>query len=168
MKEGQATGKTVLLYMLKPGKPLYIDAFTGNIVYRSGEEYKETTKVGYTDIKGHYAEKQISVLAEFGIYLDGSEFKPSEEMTQKDFFTYLSKTLNYYGPVLTEKSTQKDIDEMYAYLIREGIVKEAEKSPGSAVTREEAVKFIIRALKYDKVADIKGIYSASASVTRQA
>jgi hypothetical protein len=82
-------------------------------------------------------------------------------MTQKDFLTYLSKTLNYYGPVLTEKSTQKDIDEMYAYLIREGIVKEAEKSPDSAVTREEAVKFIIRALKYDKVADIKGIFSVS-------
>jgi hypothetical protein len=161
MKEVQEAGKTVLVYMLKPGKPLYIDAFTGNIVYRSGEEYKETTKASYTDIKGHFAEKQISVLAEFGIYLDGSEFRPSEDMTQKDFLTYLSKTLNYYGPVLTEKSTQKDIDEMYAYLIREGIVKEAEKSPDSAVTREEAVKFIIRALKYDKVADIKGIFSVS-------
>ncbi len=160
-KEGQTTGKTRLVYLLKPGKPLYIDAFTGSIVYRSGEEYKEATKVSYTDIKGHYAEKQISVLAEFGIALDGSEFRPSEDMTQKDFLTYLSKTLNYYGPVLTEKSTQKDIDEMYAYLIREGIVKEAERSPNSAVTREDAVKFIIRALKFDKVADIKGIYNVS-------
>jgi hypothetical protein len=158
-KENQSTGKAVLVYMLKPGKPLYIDAFTGNVVYGSGEEYKEVTKVSYSDIKGHFAEKQISVLAEYGIYLDGSEFRPSEEMTQKDFLTYLSKTMSYYGPVLTEKSTQKDIDEMYAYMIREGIITQTEKSPDSAVTREEAVKFIIRALKYDKVADIKGIFS---------
>ncbi len=160
-KEGQTTGKTALVYMLMPGKPLYIDAVTGNVVYRSGEEYKEATKVSYTDIKGHFAEKQISVLAEFGISLDGSEFRPSEEITQKDFLSYLSKTLNYYGPVLTEKSSKKDIDEMYAYLIREGIVTEAEKMPDSSVTREEAVKFVIRALRFDKVADIKGIFSVS-------
>lgn len=156
-----AEGKTVLVYTLKPGKPYYIDALTGNVVYGSGEEYKEPQKVIYTDIKGHYAEKQISVLAEFGIYLEGSEFRPSEDMSQKDFLSYLSKTLSYYGPVINEKSTEKDIDEMYAYLIREGIVKETEKSPDSKVTREEAVKFIIRALRYDKVADIKGIYSVS-------
>lgn len=160
-KGSRTDGKVSLVYVLKPGKPLYIDAFTGKVVYGSGEEYKEAVKVSYTDIKGHFAEKQISVLAEFGIYLDGSEFRPSEDITQKDFLAYLSKTMYYYGPELTEKSTQKDTDEMYAILIREGIVKEAEKSPDSTVTREEAVKFIIRALKYDKVADIKGIFSVS-------
>lgn len=160
-KERQAEGKMALVYMLKPDKPWYIDAVSGNVVYRSGEEYKDAKKSNYTDIKGHFAEKQISVLADFGISLDGTEFRPSEEITQKDFLTYLSKTLNYYGPVVTEKSTRKDVDEMYAYLVREGIIKEAEKSPDSKVTREEAVKYIVRALKYDKVADIKGIFSIS-------
>lgn len=160
-KTGTPDGKAVLVYTLNPGKPYYIDAFTGNVVYGTGEEYKEPKKVTYTDIKGHFAEKQINVLAEFGIYLEGTEFRPSEDMIQKDFLAYLANTLNYYGPVIGEKSTQKDIDEMYAFLIREGIVKEAEKSPNSKVTREEAVKFIIRALKYDKVAEIKGIYSVS-------
>jgi hypothetical protein len=38
-------------------------------------------------------------------------------------------------------------------------VKAGEKAPSSAVTREDAVKFLVRALKYDKVADIKGIYN---------
>jgi hypothetical protein len=159
LKEGQASGKTSLVYLLKPGKPLYIDALTGNVVYRTGEKYTEAKSISYTDIKDHFAEKQISVLAEFGIYLEGSEFRPSEAITQKDFLAYLSKTLNYYGPIITEKSTQKEIDEMYAYLIRDGIIAEGEKSPDSVVTREEAVKYIIRTLKYDKVADISGIFN---------
>ncbi len=157
----QEIDKAKLVYLFTPGKPLFIDANTGNIVYRSGEEYVETKKVSYTDIAGHIAEKQISVLADFGIYLDGNEFRPDDEITQMDFLTLLSKTLNYYGPIITESSTRQDIDELYAYLIREGIVTEAEKSPDSAVSREDAVKYIIRAMKYDKVADIKGIFSIS-------
>ncbi len=154
-------GKTALAYLLEPGKPLYIDAASGNVVYSNGKEYKEATKTNYTDIKGHFAEKQISVLADFGIYLDGSKFRPSEKITQKDFLTYLSTTVNYYGQIITASSTQKDVNDMYAFMVREGIIKEAEMAPGSAVTREEAVKYIVRALKYDKVADIKGIFSLS-------
>ena len=43
-------------------------------------------------------------------------------------------------------------------MINEGILKLNEKAPDSNLTREDAVKFIIRSLKYDKVAAIKGIY----------
>lgn len=151
--------KVVLVYALDPNKPLFLDANTGSLLNQDGDAYKETVKVNYSDIKGNAAEKQIMVLADNGVYLEGAQFMPNSEITQKDFLTLLSKTLNYYGPVITEKSALKDIDELYAFLQREGVVKAGEKVPDSAVTREDAVKFLIRALKYDKVADIKGIFN---------
>jgi len=47
---------------------------------------------------------------------------------------------------------------MYKQLIRRGIVKEGEKDPDAIITRENAVKFIIRVLNYEKVANIRGIF----------
>lgn len=150
-----------LAYALKPGKPLFLDANSGAILDYEGNPYIEPKAVTYNDIKGSFAEEQIKVLAENGVYLDGSEFKPKAEIIQKDFFIMLSKTLYYYGSALTSSSTQKEIDDLYNYLEREGIVKSGEKAPEAAITREEAVKFLIRALKYDKVAEIKGIFISS-------
>lgn len=150
-----------LVYALDRNKPLFLDAFTGDILNYDGEPYKEVKPVSYTDIKGNYAEEKIMVLAENGVYIEGTEFKPDANITQKDFMTLLSKTLNYYGPVITPKSASKDIDSLYAYLIREGIIKQEEKASDAAVTREDAVKFIIRAMKLDKAADLKDIYVLS-------
>lgn len=151
--------KAVLVYSLDGNKPLYIDANSGVLIDYDGVEYKEPEKVDYTDIKGHFAEKQIMVLADNGIYLEGKEFKPNASITQLDFMVLLSKTLNYYGSDITPKSTQKEVDDLYAFLLREGIVRDGEKQPTQTVTREEAVKYIIRALKYDKVADISSIFN---------
>jgi hypothetical protein len=151
-----------LVYALKPGKPQFLDAKSGIVLNYDGKPYKENKPVVYTDIKGHSSEKQINVLSEYGISLEGSRFRPNDNITQLDFFTLLAKTLTgYYGPVINTNSTKEDINNLYKTLIREGIVKEAEKNPAGTVTNEEAVKFIIRAMKYDKVADIKGIFNCS-------
>lgn len=148
----------VMVYTFKPDKPLIVSATSGALLNYDGSVYKESARVNYTDLKGHSAEKQIMVLAENGVYLEGTKFNPNAVITQLDFLTLLSKTLNYYGSPIVLKST-KEIEDMYAYLSKEGIVKEGEKAPTKKVTREDAVKFLIRALKYEKVADIKGIYS---------
>ncbi len=157
--QSSASKKVALVYALKPNKPLNLDITTGSLLNNDGSTYKEKVKVTYSDIKGNAAEKQIMVLAENGVYLDGTEFKPNSAITQQDFLSLLSKTLNYYGPVVTARSSSKDVDDLYAFLQREGIIKQGEKAPASAVTRETAVKFLIRALKYDKVADIQGIFN---------
>ena len=157
----QTTAEVELVYALDGKKPLFLDAFTGGILNYDGSPYIEAKPVSYTDIKGNYAEKQIMVLAENGVYLEGTEFKPNANITQKDLMTLLSKTLSYYGPAITPKSTAKAIDELYAFLTREGVIKQGEKAPDAAVTREDAVKFIIRAMKLDKAADLKGIYISS-------
>jgi len=146
-----------LVYAEKPEVPVIIDANSGAIVDYNGKPYKPQKASQYTDIEGHFAEKYINTLAELGIYLEGTEFKPDENITQLDFFILLSSTIDYYRPYPLDDKSEL-IEQMYANLIREGIVKEEEKAPEAVVTREEAVKYIIRALKFNKVADIKGIY----------
>lgn len=148
-----------LVYAVKTEKPLILDANTGVILNYNGQPFKENKPVEYTDITGHFAEKQITALAEHGISLEGTQFKPDENIIQADFFRLLVKVLNYYGPMPVDKD--KELDEIYKFLIREKIVRDGEKSVEASVTREDAVKFLIRALKYDKVADIKDIYKSS-------
>lgn len=149
-----------LVYTLKQGKPLFLDANSGDIIDSTGNPYKEVKPVSYTDIANSPVKKKIMVLAENGVSLDGTLFKPKVEITQLDFLTLLSKTISYYSNPITARSTKKDIDDMYAFLEREGIVKSGEKAPAATVTREDAVKFIIRALKYDKVAEISSIFKS--------
>jgi hypothetical protein len=151
-----------LVYSLTPNLPLYFDANTGIMLNYDGKPYKPVKTAAYTDISGHYAEEKIKVLAEYGIALEGTELKPDSTISQKDFLALISKTMNnYYWQPLTTNSTQKEIDAFYSFLIREGVVRQEEKAPGSPITREDAVKYLIRSMKYDKVADIKGIFICS-------
>ncbi len=149
-----------LIYSLKLGKPQYLDSHTGDILDYDGKKYTENKPVEYTDIDKHANKKEIMVLSEYGVSLQGPEFKPDSSITQLDFMTLLSKTLNYYGPAVSGDSSSADIDTMYSFLIREGVVKTSEKAPKSAVSKEDAVKYIIRAMKYDRVADIKQIFKS--------
>lgn len=124
-----------LVYNVKPDKPLIFDANKGVILGYDGKPYKEIKPAEYTDIKGNFAEKQIMALAEYGILMEGKEFKPDEKITRKDFFILLSKTLNYYSPYPASEDVDKDTDQLYRFLIREGVVNENEKAPGSTITR---------------------------------
>lgn len=144
--------EAVLVYGLKSDKPANIDANTGNILSDGGEVYKEPRIIRYKDIEGSYARDKINILAQYGITLAGEEFKPKEKIIQKDFLYLLAKAkYPYYGIGDSE-------DNLYKQLINMGVIKENEKSPEKIVTKEEAVKYIIRALQYDKIADLTEIY----------
>ncbi|QZY54860.1 YcdB/YcdC domain-containing protein [Crassaminicella profunda] len=144
-----------LVYAVKAKKPIIFDGNTCEILNYDGTPYKEEKDIAYTDIKGHHAEKEIQALADSGIGFEEETFRPDEKVIQQDFFRLFVKTLNYYG---VNGEDEKSIKEMYEYLIREGIIKENEKALNDFVTKEDAVKYMIRALKYDEVAKIKGIY----------
>lgn len=147
-----------LVYAAKPEKPANIDAFTGEILGYNGKSFITGNTVQYTDIKGSYAESRIKILAEYGISLPGKQLEPSRNAKQREFLYLLYKAANPYNN-LDFPGNAKDDDNMYNYLIESGIVKAGEKSPESIITRQDAVKFIIRALNYGKVAEInKGIY----------
>lgn len=143
---------TILAYVLGNKDKLDIDAKTGKPIdlYSYGMNTNEEKPV-YTDIDNSIAKKQIATLMELGIYLPGEKFKPKAEITQSDFLYLLYKTKDSY-------INYGDIEELYKTLIGQKIIKKEEKAPDSNITREEAVKYIIRSLNYDRVADIKNIY----------
>ncbi len=144
--------EAILIYALKDNKPSNIDAKTGTILNYAGKPYKETVVADYKDIKSSYAKDKIKALAIYGISLPGEKFKPKEEIEQKDFLYLLTKAKYPYFDI------DESIDNMYKYLIEEGILKLEEKNAESIVTKEEGVKYIIRAMDYSKVADLKEIY----------
>lgn len=144
--------EAILVYGLKNEKPANIDANTATILDYQGKPFKEPTLVSYSDIDKSYAKEKINILAQYGIALPGDEFKPSDKMVQSDFLYLLAKANGSYFELDDSKDT------IYNYLINMGIVKEDEKAPEKIITKEEAIKYIIRALKYDKVADLNEIY----------
>lgn len=144
--------EAILIYGLKNDKPANIDAKTGTILNHSGMPYNKPIIIEYKDIEDSYGKEKIEILAQYGIGLKDEEFKPKEKIIQKDFLYLLAKAkYPYYGIDNSE-------DDLYKQLINMGVIKEEEKSPEGRVTKEEAVKYIIRALKYDKIADLKDIY----------
>lgn len=149
-----------LVYVVDSKKPLILDAFTGKLLDVDGEEYIEKTPIEYTDISEHYAKKQIETLAEMGIGLEGPTFKPNEKIKQKDFLLLISQIIDrgyaFYNKTALEDDLE--IEKLYSLLIMEGIVQEGEENPEALLTREESVKFVMRALKYDKIADLKDIF----------
>jgi hypothetical protein len=143
-----------LVYSVKQDKPAIFDAFSGEILDGSGKPFVERKVAEYNDIDGHYAENQIAALAEYGISLPGEAFRPDEKIVQKDFLRLLVKAMGYYGDYDDDES----LDDMYNQLIRGKVITREEKNPEAAVTREEAVKFVVRSLGFQEVADIRGIF----------
>ena len=144
--------EAILVYGLKSDKPANIDANTGTLLNYRGEPYKKQTTISYNDIDNSYAKDKIKILAQYGIALPGEEFKPKEKITQRDFLYLLAKASTPYMDIDSSE------ENLYNTLINSGIIKENEKAPEKIVTKEEGIKYIIRALKYDKIADLTEIY----------
>mgnify|MGYP001287490266 FL=1 len=144
--------EAILVYGLSNNKPANIDANTGIILDYNGKPFKESIKSSYKDIEDSYAKDKINVLVQYGIALPGEEFKPKDKIIQRDFLYMLAKANSPYVEIDDSE------DKLYSYLMNVGVVKEGERFPERVVTKEEAIKFIIRALNYDEIADISEIY----------
>lgn len=143
-----------LCYCMESGKPLNIDAGSGKLLNANGKPFVEKTASQYKDIDKSYARDKIKMLAEHGIYLPGDEFKPKDKINQRDFLYLILKAKSPYFEV---DENNKD-ESMYSYLINMGIVKDDEKAPEELMTKEQATKFVVRALGYEKIAQIEDIY----------
>lgn len=142
-----------LVYSVSNDKPNIIDAKSGEILDNLGNPYKENKTQEYIDIDKSYAKHKIKTLSLYGISFKSEEFKPKDKIVQKDFLYLLWKSLNPY-----RSDIETDTDAIYKDLKRQGIIKKDEENINGYVSKEEAMLFVIRALKYDKLADIKGIY----------
>lgn len=145
-----------LIYMLEENMPLIIDAFSGKLLNYSNEDYKTDIFEGYTDISGHYAENIINTLAKFGIRFDGKECKPNEAINQKDYIALLVSAFKSRKPIIL--SSNKDYDNEYFTARRENIIMPEEENPDEIITRELAVKYMIRAMELEEIASIPDIY----------
>lgn len=143
--------KNMLVYKMS-GKGMEIDAKSGELVLM----YAEKEIPEYTDIKGHYAEKAINTLKKYGIGFEDSLYRPDDPITQKDFITLVMSAVTDFSPVCITKDY--DAAGIYKLAVSSGIVKKEEKNDDAIVTRSEAALFFIRALGYDEIASIEGIY----------
>ena len=135
--------KVGLVYNFKNVNENYIiDPVSGIRLDFTGQAYKDNKLPKYTDIGGHWCEKTVKELLENGYYLDGEKFNPDMNITQIDFFKYIYSAMN---------NNYTD-DEFYDMLVQSGVIKKEEKSPSSFVSNQDAAKFIVRYLGYDKVA----------------
>lgn len=142
-----------LVYSVSSNKPNIIDAYSGEILDNSGSAYNDNKVIEYIDIENSYSKDKIKTLAEYGVGFNGSEFKPKELIKQKDFIYLLWRSINTY-----RNESEVDIEKIYTELTKSNIVKDGEKSLDRVVTKEEAVKFVIRAMNYGKIAEISNIY----------
>lgn len=143
--------EAILVYGLKNHKHANIDANTGVILDYNGKVYEEPNVITYKDLDSSYARDKIVTLAQFGIALPGEEFKPKDKMVQRDFLYLLAKVDYSYIDI-------EDDDRLYEIMINRGIIKEEERAPERYITKEEAIKYVIKALNYDKIADLTHIF----------
>ncbi len=69
-----------------------IDAKTGEILENTYETTLELPN--YNDIAGHYAEKQITTLAQYGIGFSGEAFFPNQDLTQRELLIFILSANN--------------------------------------------------------------------------
>ncbi len=150
----------------------YIDAFTGKLVNSvTGEEIKEEKKTNkYTDIKGHWAEKEMTYLLEIGaMQAQDGKVLPNKKLSRGEFVNLFMKVVDsnrypYYNDDDTQtfKDVAKD-NEFYKaveWAVQRDIIDKSEEfRPDQLITRQEVAKMIIRALGYQKIASLPNLYN---------
>ncbi len=157
MMYGEKPANPCLVYVLNEQKPNRISAKTGKLLSYDGSEYKENIPASseITDIAGHYGESAIKALLDNGMIeteVGQTEFRPDDFITQEELLGFVSRLVGG-GIVPLERG------EIYSIASRNQIVLAEEKDPEKIASREEAVKYIVRALGYDKVAALQDIYN---------
>lgn len=135
-----------------------INPFTGKFVDYQNKEITEdaSSKLEYSDIDGHYAEKYIKELAYYGIGFEGGEFKPNEKITQKDFLALLMSING--NDIIVLKNNLEQANWVYRNSAQNSIISEDERDDDAEVTREEAAVYMIRAIGAENYAKYNDIY----------
>lgn len=119
-----------------------VDALTGK--YDDDEIITE-----YSDVTGHYCEKAVNSLLELGIGFNSSELRPDEPILQKEFAALLKDCVYYSGKLMLDE--EYDYTWLYEYNIKGIIENEAERNPDAKVTRLDAAKYTVCAMRYGEI-----------------
>lgn len=154
----QRTGRFGLTYISSNKKPtlvytmlrsVRIDAKTGDILNSWGGKVVDQSGQ-YIDLEGHWAQGMIQTMAENGITFAASEFKPDEQITQGVYFELLYKAI-----YRAREAVEEDV---YNYMIGQKIITKEERNPEAAVTKQQALVYLLRMMGYRNAAEIPGIY----------
>lgn len=130
------TDIAILVYA-ETDENVIIDAFSGNRINLNGTAYTDDGYYGeYTDIEGHYAEKEISALKRFQIGFEGKEFKPDALISQSEFI---------------ELANSAGLGSLS--------ISDLKTPPANTLTRIEAARLICCVLEIEKYAAIEEIYN---------
>jgi len=140
-----------LAYQYENDSYIYgIDAKTGEILENTYETTLELPN--YNDIAGHYAEKQITTLAQYGIGFSGEAFFPNQDLTQRELLIFILSANN------SRTELENNEDYLYNQAYTMNILTKEERDPSSAVSKSDLVKAILNMSGYGKVAKIPGIF----------
>lgn len=175
-KETKIPSEYKLIYRLRPVNAPYvsgnIDAFNGKLVNYDGQEITEQSGEFEKNIKGHRAEKELTILAFQGI-IDTNNFQLDKEVTMLDFVKMLVDAKGYrpyllrdtaalkYSNVATESANYKYLQMAVYYGILEN--KEGEFNFEEKITREKMAVALIKLLGYENLAKAKDIFVLSVS-----
>lgn len=131
-----------------------ISAKTGKYIDSSGEEVTaDQAFSGYQDISGHYAENEIGLLADIGVLPQRTNFGPNTAVKQKELLYYLYMSANSYRMYNGKGIDDPDvIDEIYETAKRTGVITDAEINREGAVTRYQAIRFLVRYMGFGELA----------------
>lgn len=136
-----------LVYNHESKSAIY-DTVDGKRLNYLGQPYETEGVSFYADIKGHEKEAVIKKLFDSGIYLDETNLKPDEVITQKEWMLLLLRAT--HG--IWEEARWESMS------VSEGILEELELDATKQVTHEEAVKHLIKVAGYEEVAKISEIF----------
>jgi len=144
--------KTYLIYSMDY---FYMNAKNGKLIDYNGNEITNAVdESGYTDISGHWAEKYINKLNDYGLTLssDGGKFNPDNAITEEEFEQLLSQIFNNYS---TYYNNYEVIEE---YADGEKAAAKTEDVKKTSITKAQAAKMFVIAMGGSDYAELKGIY----------
>lgn len=168
-KPKEETRNYQLVYRVKTSKSYNFDAFEFKPLDYSGKPIEEEIKTAFADIKGHWAEKDIQLLVDLGVIKSAEDkFRPDENITEGDFIKLLmiakNQRISDDIPIPVIKLESEDLksdEEIQRYIdaaLKLGWVKPGEADVKRLLSREKAAAFVVRAMGFDKVASLSGIY----------
>ncbi|ADL08617.1 YcdB/YcdC domain-containing protein [Thermosediminibacter oceani] len=160
-----------LVYGVNPSPSYTFDAFDMKPLDYAGNPIEEKPKPEFTDIRGHWAEKEVQLLVNMGIIdSQGEKFGPDEKITAAEFLKMmLAATGNYpvetarelmlkYGIPTPPEKDGKEAEKIIDAAVRAGFVKKGEVQGEGPITRELMAAILVRAMGYDRVASLQDTY----------
>ena len=111
-----------------------VSALSGELLGYSGEPYERKEDYVYDDLDGHWAEADIRMLTDLGFGFEGSSFRPDAAITEAEYL----QLLRFFGKTPVDSNPETPSD--------------------AAITRTQAVKTVIDAAGYYKIAGMPDIF----------